>query len=371
MEVDRVAKVVKHEELEGYIVHLYHRWMGDDLAPVLHVWGPPGIGKSWTVRSACKTITDELDLEFSYHPRDYQGIEGKFVLNDMRASQLDPVDLRGTPKVEEGMTKWYPPAWLPRKGQGILFFDELNLSPPSVQKACYELILDRRLGEYILPDGWMIIAAGNRITDRAFVHEMSSALKNRFAHLELAVPTIEDWIEWAIINNIDGRVITFLKWKPSLLFSFDPTRTRCAYPTPRSWHFCSSLIKGVSEENVDFLETLIASTVGEGASIEFVSFLRLKARLPKFKDILDGKVKPPEDIDLLHALVGFTAERYRAEKTAEMLKKILELSLKIPSEFAILLLKMVRRMDRKFFDKVVPKMDAWKKGVRKWIIYLQ
>ena len=187
----------------------------------LFVWGTTGIGKSQTVKKMAQQIAKEKGLEYNENVRDINN-ERKFSVVDLRASQLDPSDLRGLPRLDGETTRWLPPNWLPKASHGILFPDEMNLAPPSVQSAFYQLILDRRLGDYVLPDGWSIIAAGNRMEDRAAIFEMAAPLQNRFMHIELGVPSKEDWTEWAINNGVDTKVITFLTSSP--VYCSDGTR---------------------------------------------------------------------------------------------------------------------------------------------------
>jgi MoxR-like ATPase len=141
-----------------------------------YVWGSPGVGKSSVVRQAA----DALGLD----------------LVDLRVTLLDPVDLRGRPRLADDSCVWVPPAFLPRGGAGVLFLDELAQAPPLVQAACLQLTLDRRLGEYALPDGWSVVAAGNRAEDRAGGHRPITPLLNRFVHLDLEVDA-EEWQRWA------------------------------------------------------------------------------------------------------------------------------------------------------------------------------
>ncbi len=152
------------------------------------IWGPPGIGKSQVVAQVARE--ENLDL------------------TDVRAVLLDPVDLRGLPHINGNRASWCPPDFLPEQGHGVLFLDELNAAPPLVQAACYQLILDRRLGEYVLAPGWSIVAAGNRDTDRAVTHRMPSALANRFAHLDFEVD-VGEWLVWAQENTISPEVTAF------------------------------------------------------------------------------------------------------------------------------------------------------------------
>ena len=160
--------------------------------------GSPGVGKSDVVRQIAKQ----------------RGIE----LIDLRLSQLDPVDLRGVPSVDtkKHITSWNTPSFLPTDGEGILFLDEINSAAQATQAAAYQLVLDRKLGDYVMPPGWAIIAAGNRSTDRAIVNQMSTALKNRFTHLNYEVNN-DDWCDWALRSNIAVEVLGFIRFRPMLL----------------------------------------------------------------------------------------------------------------------------------------------------------
>jgi len=165
------------------------------------IWGVPGCGKSAVVRQLAESL--------------------KVRLQDVRALLLDPVDLRGLPFLGSGgRSKWATPEFLPQNGIGILFLGELNAAPAMVQASCYQLVLDRKLGEYTLPDGWAIIAAGNRDSDRAVTTRMPTPLRIRFVHLEFEVD-VQEWSEWAIQAGISPEVIAFLRFRPRLLSSFD------------------------------------------------------------------------------------------------------------------------------------------------------
>src|SRR6476469_5534308 len=174
-----------------------------------YLWGSPGSGKSSVVRA----VAAGLGLP----------------LVDVRATLLDPVDLRGLPRLDGDAATWCPPAFLPRNGDGVLFLDELAQAPPLVQAACLQLTLDRRVGEYELPDGWSVVAVSNRAEDRAGTHRLITPLLNRFVHLDLDV-SAEDWQAWAVANNVAPEVRAFLQYRPGLLFQFDPSTNPRAFP---------------------------------------------------------------------------------------------------------------------------------------------
>lgn len=342
-------KSVEHKELEKLIRVAY-----DKKVPFF-VWGAPGIGKSESVRRVAKEIAVEKNLKYGENGLNENDT---FCLIDVRISQLDPSDLRGLPSINDGVTRWLPPSWLPKSGQGIIFFDELNLAPPSIQASAYQLILDRRLGEYRLPDGYVIVSAGNRLEDRANVFELPAPLANRFTHIELQIPSKDVWTDWALSNGIDSRIVSFIQFKPSMIFKFDSKMKDKAYPTPRSWAFCSKLISDIKSGELGFLGTLAASAVGEGTSIEFGAFMKLQRSID-IKDILKNpeKVKDINEIDLKYSLLSSVSEYYRDDR--KILEKILVMCQYLEPEFAILLLRFTRAIDEPYLRRELPKLKTW------------
>lgn len=247
------------------------------------IHGSPGIGKSDLVRQVANFL--KLDLI------------------DVRAVLLDPIDLRGIPSVANGKTKWCVPDFLPSQGKGILFIDELNAAPPLVQAALYQLILDRKLGEYVLPDGWSIVAAGNLDSDKAVTHKMSTALKSRFIHLFLEVD-VNEWVSWAIDNKLYMPLIAFIKFRPTLLHSFDPNSKDKAFPCPRTVSFVSDLYNSGIDADIEY--ELVSGTVGEGFAVEWISFHRIFKTLPNPDMVLmnPDSAPIPTDIATLWALCG-------------------------------------------------------------------
>lgn len=223
------------------------------------IWGPPGIGKS----SIVAQVSEQQEI----------------ACIDVRLSQLAPTDLRGLPVAEDGISKWYPPEFLPRDGQGILFLDELNMAPPAMQGVAQQLILDRRVGSYVVPPGWFVWAAGNRKEDRAAVFEMPTPLANRFLHLQVE-PDFESFKSYALENGIHEQILAFLSFRSTLLHK--PDLQEVAWCSPRSWMMASQLHK---------IKLDIAPAVGKGAAAEFAAFLKLYANLPNIAQILAGEGK--------------------------------------------------------------------------------
>ncbi|MGE4293226.1 MAG: AAA family ATPase [Desulfovibrio sp.] len=285
------------------------------------IWGPPGVGKSQVVRQAAEAMNMEIA--------------------DIRAVLLDPVDLRGLPRItDQGESVWCQPSFLPRGGRGIVFLDELNAAPPLVQAACYQLILDRRIGEYVLPDGWTVVAAGNRETDRAVTHRMPSALANRMVHLHFE-SNLFDWIEWARCHGIDPRVIAFLKLRPALLHDFDPQRAEKAFPSPRSWEFASAILAAAATRSEAI--NIIAGTVGKGAAAELDGFLRIHDQLPDVEQMLSN----PESADIPEdpAVICAVCESLARRASTENMPGLATLAMRMPAEFGVLLMREAAASD--------------------------
>ena len=277
------------------------------------LWGPPAVGKSQVVAQVAASL----------------GVR----LIDLRAILLDPVDLRGLPTVEHGKAAWAIPAFLPADGAGILFLDELNAAPPLVQAACYQLVLDRALGEYRLPDGWTVFAAGNREGDRAVTSRMSSALASRFVHLAFETD-LDDWSRWAMgPGDVRAEVVAFLRWRPELLHQFDPAQK--AFPSPRAWETVSHIVAATPPGDVEF--ALYEGTVGRGAAIEFTGFLRVFRSLPSLDGILlnPGTAPIPDEPSALCAVATGLARRASEQNFAA----IADYTNRLAREYGTLLVK--------------------------------
>ena len=242
----------------------------------IFLWGPPGIGKSEVIEQ----ITDEL---------------GDSKLIDIRLSLWDPTDIKGMPyySANDNTMKWAPPAELPTEEEAakykwvVVFLDEMNSAAPAVQAAAYQLILNRRVGQYKLPDNVLLVAAGNRDADKGVTYRMPAPLANRFVHLELRVD-FDDWFQWAVQNNVHKDVVGYLTFAKKDLYDFDPKSPSRAFATPRSWTFASDLIEDDDDETTT---DLISGTVGEGLAVKFMAHRKVAASMPNPTDILAGKVK--------------------------------------------------------------------------------
>jgi hypothetical protein len=241
----------------------------------LFLWGPPGIGKSELVAD----ITAELG--------------GAMI--DLRLGQMEPTDIRGIPfyNKDSGKMDWAEPVDLPTEEYAaqypivVLFLDEMNSSAPSVQAAAYQLILNRRIGKYRLPDNVVMVAAGNRESDKGVTYRMPTPLANRFIHQEMKVD-FTSWQEWAVNHNIHKDVVGYLSFAKNDLYEFDAKSASRAFATPRSWSFVSELLDDEDGDD-DTTMNLVAGTVGEGLAVKFMAHRKIAGRMPKPEDILAGK----------------------------------------------------------------------------------
>ncbi|RDH87785.1 MAG: ATPase [endosymbiont of Escarpia spicata] len=317
--------------------------------PVM-LWGPPGVGKSDMVRQV--------------------GENHAVPVIDIRLSQMEPSDLRGIPFRVDNRVDWAIPSILPdavRHGEaGILFLDEITSAPPTVSAAAYQLILDRRLGEYQVPDGWAIFAAGNRQGDRGVTYSMPAPLANRFSHFEVEV-NLDDWVAWAYRNNIDERVIAFLRFRPELLFDFDPAHNPVAFPSPRSWEFAHrGLQKFVTHPNL--LQGALQACIGPAAGIELKAFVDSLDKMPDLDAILAGEDVPvPTEIDLQYAvaaaLVGRAIRAKEGDNRKEIHGRILDYAGRFPQrEMGVMLVSdMHRAIGNELFE--VSQFSTWAQAI--------
>lgn len=245
--------------------------------PPLMVWGPPGVGKS----SIMRAVADSLGIGFI----------------DVRLAQREPVDIRGLPVPTDDGVVWQVSAEWPRdpKSRGIILFDEITAADRSLQVAAYEFILDRRLGNlYSVPDGWYICAAGNRAEDRAVAGTMSSALANRFMHVELQAD-VGDWVAWAVAQGLHPSVTGFIRYRPALLFHQEEENLERGWPTPRSWERVARMLVALNGRGDDLVRKAVYGLVGDGAGVEFLAFHKMNE---DSADVLGMMLDPSVHIDI-------------------------------------------------------------------------
>jgi hypothetical protein len=242
----------------------------------IFMWGPPGIGKSDIIHQI--------------------GVNMEALVIDIRLSLWEPTDIKGIPyyAANDNVMAWAPPQELPDAELAskhkwiILFLDEMNSAAPAVQAAAYQLILNRKIGQYTLPDNVLIVAAGNREADKGVTYRMPAPLANRFVHLELAVD-FDDWFAWAVENKIHNDVVGYLTFAKKDLYDFDPKSPSRSFSTPRSWSFVYELLDDDDDEQTT--TDLVSGAVGEGLAVKFMAHRKVAASMPNPTDILAGKVK--------------------------------------------------------------------------------
>jgi len=371
---------VSHKELRTVLEKAWETKLA------LFIWGAPGIGKSSSVRDFAMDLAKKLGREYKEwshltkeekeaikkNPKKY------FLLYDIRLSQYDPSDLRGLPALNGQETvEWKIPEWVYiyslKDIAGIIFFDEINLAPPSVQAGAYQIILDRCISDTKLSDNVLIISAGNRIQDMANVYDLPKPLQNRFIHCVLKIPTAEEWTEWAQEKGLDSRVITFLNARPTFIFKMSEKSGDEAFPTPRSNEFWARLIADVPSNDLKTLEMLTATAVGTGVALEFVSFIKLQRQID-FKAILENpeKVKEINELDMKYALVSLIIEHWKKSKhSIENFKKLFNVFRNFTEEeFQIITLRGIKQISPRIIMQAIEKLPEFRDWAKNIIKYL-
>ena len=287
---------------------------------------------------------------------------------DLRLSLLDPTDLRGIPffNSEDKSAVWAKPEFFPpsdSKEYGILFLDEINSAPPTIQAAAYQLILDRKVGEYTLPVNYAIVAAGNKETDRGMTYRMPTPLANRFVHLDFDLD-FESWKIWAYKANINSAIIAYLEYKKEDLFVFDASSNKKAFATPRSWSFVNDILK--SSLNKDLYFDVISGTIGKDTCTEFLNFLNVMQELPNIDDIFTKKeIEIPINNSVLYALCSGLVYFLMQNNTQKNIDIILEFSFLLPSEFSVLLIQDMQKNNIN-----IEHSTLWEKWVEKYSFLL-
>jgi hypothetical protein len=287
--------------------------------PVM-IWSAPGIGKSSLVKQIAK--------------------EKGIPLIDFRATLREPVDLRGLPMVDSktATSRWLPPAELPiekRDGKrGILFLDELPQATQAMQAACFSLVLDRHIGEYALPPGWAVIAAGNRMGDRSGASRMLKALANRFSHYEVEVD-VESWMKWAYEADINPLVAAFIRFRPKLLHDM-PDGEANAFPTPRAWETVAKFA-GIPDDTLR--RNMVTAAVGEAAAVEFEGFVRVWSKLPSIDLIFTNPEKAHvpslDEPAQVYAVASAMARRVKKPQMENAFRYVARLPKEIQVSFAL------------------------------------
>ena len=321
--------------------------------PSVMLWGSPGVGKSQAIRQIAKGIEKNTKKTVS--------------VTDVRLLLFNPIDLRGIPtaNADKTLAVWLKPQIFQMddsdKVVNILFLDEISAAPQSVQAAAYQITLDRVVGEHKLPDNCIVIAAGNRTTDKSVAFKMPKALANRLLHIEVE-GSFASWKQWAISNGINGKVVGFLSFRHDYLMGFDSSSEDLAFATPRSWEMVSNLLNTVSDD-IDKMYTLIAGLVGCGIASEFRTWATVYNELPVVKEIFDGKRPPlPKNTDAMYALVSsMVAYAHEVKDDIGKITNSIEYANMMPPDFSTVLLKDYTYIENGYKEKLmmIPEFSKW------------
>lgn len=318
------------------------------------IWGPPGIGKSDIVAQAAKAIGQQLVKDKKLQKA------SDFQLIDFRMALRDPTDIKGfpMPDAETQTMKFFRDAELPTDGYGILFMDELVSAMPATQAAGMQLTLknhkgEHAIGDYVLPKGFAIVAAGNRETDRGVVHRMPTPLANRFTHLD-AEADADEWVNWALDHEVSPELIAFLRFRKQLLFKFDPKLDSKAFPTPRSWVRTEKIVSTELPDTIKF--AMVKGTVGEGPGAEYWSFRKLVDKLPTIDQILMDPVGTPVPSEKEPSARYAVATLMGAHANAESFEALLTYAKRMQKELEVIFVRdSLRRNDKVKTSKVYTK----------------
>lgn len=348
-------------------IPLIERAMRKRIVPILK--GSPGIGKSDIMRKIAQ--------------------KHRLKLVDIRLAQVDPVELNGFPNfTADGKAVYAPMDIFPTKGQALpllpeyenmqaqydelvqtvkdnpsaegskkqlkefqeeycykgwlLFFDEITSANRQVQAAAYKIILDHLVGQFDLHPNALCVAAGNLSTDKAVVNPMSTALQSRMSHLTLRVDK-DEWVQWAIENGVDPRVIAFIEYRDDLLHDFNPNHNSDTFPCPRTWKFMSDLVEDDTTISTSLMPLLVG-TVGGGAAGEFRTFTEIWQDLPSLKEIASAPkhTNVPREGATCYATVGMLASSVDLNN----IQAVCEYVRRLGSEFQLVFVRMAFKYNR-------------------------
>lgn len=374
MASENIMKQRVNEMVDTFVPLIASSNEGKEL-PGVNLSGPPGVGKSDGIREIAKQLSKQTGKEV--------------VITDVRLLNFAPTDIRGIPakdeqktiilddndnekEITEQVARWLKPSIFNMSHAkniiNILFLDEITAAPQSVQAAAYQLVLDRKVGEHVLPKNCFVFCAGNRITDKSVAYKMPKALANRLCHLEIYAE-VDDWKRWAINTGIDQRILGFINYQNSALFDFEPSNDDLAFPTPRSWSMVDKFLKKL--KSVDAAFPLIAGCIGLGAATNFKGYTKVYADLPNIQDIFDGKdVKVPKAPDVNFALSSALVS-YAPKANKKQLANLLAFTLKdgFQAEYATLTIKDIVVMeDVRSKILTLPEWIQWSKKYKSFIM---
>lgn len=330
------------ERIVDILSNSYSKLINDgkkvSLFPSVMLWGQPGVGKSQGVKEIASRIGK---------------LTGKRVdVTDVRLLLFNPIDLRGIPVANEDRTLavWLKPKIFQMDDSNdvvnILFLDEISAAPQSVQSAAYQITLDRVVGEHKLPDNCIVIAAGNRVTDKSVSYKMPKALANRLLHFDTET-SFDSWKRWAIRSGIHPLVTGFLNFRPDLLNTFDPGNDSLSFATPRSWEMVSNILNNISTD-FDTIQPLITGLVGRGIATELKSWSKVYSNLPNVEMIFEGtERKVPSNQSELFALTCSIINYAKTHfNNVQGIVNSINYAKSFPKDYSVLMIEEYLRVDK-------------------------
>ena len=344
-------------KLVGTLSETYCAVIGNGLplrtVPSVMLWGPPGVGKSQAVRQLAAQIESQTGK--------------RTVVTDVRLLLFNPIDLRGIPtaNADKTLAVWLKPQIFQMDESddvvNILFLDEISAAPQSVQAAAYQITLDRVVGEHQLPENCIVLAAGNRTTDKSVAFKMPKALANRLLHIEVE-GSFKSWKEWAIRAGVNDKVVGFLSFRQNYLMGFDSSTDDLAFATPRSWEMVSNLLNAVSDD-VDKMYPMIAGLVGTGVAVEMRTWTRIYKNLPAIEDVFAGCASaPPRSTDALYALSSSMVAYARDHKDdIPKIANSIRYAEQMPPDFSTVYMKDLMYIEPGYRERLiaVPEFARW------------
>lgn len=352
-EMDTLSIQTVVDNLSSSYIKLIKNNKAFKLFPSVMLWGQPGVGKSQAIHQIAQNIQKETLKKVN--------------VCEVRLLLFNPIDLRGIPVANENKTLavWLKPQIFQMDSSedvvNILFLDEISAAPQSVQSAAYQITLDRTVGEHKLPDNCIIIAAGNRVSDKSVAYKMPKALANRLIHFNITT-SFENWKKWAIHNDIHPIVVGFLAFRPDLLNTFDSSNESLAFATPRSWEMVSNILNNI-DDDIDKVYSIISGLVGSGIAYELRTWSKIYRKLPKVEDIFLGKVlETPKNVSEAFAICGMMVRYAKTHKNDLYgIANSIKYASKLPKDFGLLLIEEYLAIDNNYSKKLMllPEFSRW------------
>ena len=341
------------DNLSSSYIKLIKEKIDFKMFPSVMLWGQPGVGKSQAIRQIAKNIEEKTNKKVN--------------ICEVRLLLFNPIDLRGIPvaNYDKTLAVWLKPQIFQMDKSdniiNILFLDEISAAPQSVQSAAYQITLDRTIGEHKLPDNCLVIAAGNRVSDKSVAYKMPKALANRLMHFNIST-SFNNWKKWALHSNIHPMVIGFLAFRPDLLNTFDSSNEALAFATPRSWEMVSNILNTINDD-LDKVYSLVSGLIGGGIAYELRTWSKVYQNLPKVEDIFLGKnVDVPKNVSEIFAVCSMMV-RYVKNNKYDLygIANSIKYASKFPKDFSILLIEEYMAIDKDYNKKLImlPDFSRW------------